>query len=145
MALTHCPECKKEISSTAKSCPHCGYHPKKKGCITYVLYLFGAIFLLFIITNKCAGSASNIIDDTRTYDQSWRSPNVEELREISRLMIKNNVSGCGEYHIKEIENSEFVVACTVDGKNWTYYVAWPNVNKIYLASEEMENKLIPPY
>ena len=24
MALIHCPECKKEISSAAESCPHCG-------------------------------------------------------------------------------------------------------------------------
>ena len=25
MALMNCPECKKEISSTCKSCPHCGF------------------------------------------------------------------------------------------------------------------------
>ena len=25
MALIHCPECNKEVSNTAKMCPHCGY------------------------------------------------------------------------------------------------------------------------
>lgn len=32
MALTLCPECKKEISSTAEACPHCGFtlKPKRK-------------------------------------------------------------------------------------------------------------------
>ena len=25
MALINCPECKKEISDTARKCPHCGY------------------------------------------------------------------------------------------------------------------------
>ena len=28
MALVTCPECKKEMSSTALSCPHCGYTEK---------------------------------------------------------------------------------------------------------------------
>jgi hypothetical protein len=29
MALFNCPECKREISSTADSCPHCGHKNKK--------------------------------------------------------------------------------------------------------------------
>lgn len=29
MALIQCPECKKEVSSTAPTCPHCGYQLKK--------------------------------------------------------------------------------------------------------------------
>lgn len=29
MALINCPECGKEVSDTAKSCPHCGYELKK--------------------------------------------------------------------------------------------------------------------
>ena len=29
MALIECPECKKEISDSAASCPHCGYQLKK--------------------------------------------------------------------------------------------------------------------
>lgn len=28
MALINCPECNKEISDTARSCPHCGYKMK---------------------------------------------------------------------------------------------------------------------
>ena len=29
MALVKCPECKKEVSDTAETCPHCGYRLKK--------------------------------------------------------------------------------------------------------------------
>lgn len=33
MSLVKCPECQKEISDTARSCPHCGYlFPKMKFC-----------------------------------------------------------------------------------------------------------------
>jgi hypothetical protein len=30
MSLTHCPECKKEISDKAFDCPHCGCPRKKR-------------------------------------------------------------------------------------------------------------------
>lgn len=32
MALTNCPECKSEVSSTADECPHCGYD-LRGGCL----------------------------------------------------------------------------------------------------------------
>jgi len=31
MALTICPECKKEVSTSAQACPHCGYAPGSSG------------------------------------------------------------------------------------------------------------------
>jgi hypothetical protein len=31
MALTVCPECKKEVSTSAQACPHCGYAPGSSG------------------------------------------------------------------------------------------------------------------
>ena len=47
MALIKCNECKKEISSTAKQCPSCGYKIKKVGLfwpIIFGLILFGYFF-----------------------------------------------------------------------------------------------------
>jgi len=47
MALIKCNECKKEISSTAKQCPSCGYKIKKVGFfwpIIFWLILFGYFF-----------------------------------------------------------------------------------------------------
>lgn len=67
MALINCPECNREISDNAKSCPHCGYSIKKEQTKTElgnvetnaamgVLYIFlgivsiiGGLFLLGII------------------------------------------------------------------------------------------------
>ncbi len=54
MALIVCPECKKEISDSARSCPACGYRIKKSynpliyiicgiivaACISWLLFLF---------------------------------------------------------------------------------------------------------
>ena len=44
MALIKCKECKKEISDSAKQCPHCGYKKKKIGFfwpIIMILILIG--------------------------------------------------------------------------------------------------------
>jgi len=43
MALIKCNECKKEISDTAKQCPHCGYKKKKIG------FFWPIIMILIII------------------------------------------------------------------------------------------------
>lgn len=32
MALIKCKECAKEISDSAKQCPHCGFKKKKQTC-----------------------------------------------------------------------------------------------------------------
>ncbi|MBD5535635.1 MAG: zinc ribbon domain-containing protein [Lachnospiraceae bacterium] len=37
MALINCPECNKEISNTAKTCPNCGYKINKEKCIFRIL------------------------------------------------------------------------------------------------------------
>ena len=43
MALIKCKECKKQISDTAKQCPHCGYKKKKIG------FFWPIIIILIII------------------------------------------------------------------------------------------------
>ena len=88
--------------------------------------------------------AGTVIDDNRTYSLSWRSPTDNEFADIGRIMVKNNVTGCGEYYVKEVTSGEFVAACTSDGKNWNYYVVYTKIDKIYLANNEMLKKLTPP-
>lgn len=109
-----------------------------------ILYAI-VIILLLIIFWPSGQESKTIINDTRTFEQTWKSPNNQELVDIGRIMVSNNIRGCGEYHVKEITNKEYVVACTSDGTNWTYYVVYSAINKIYLANDEMLEKLTPPY
>ncbi|OUL63696.1 hypothetical protein [Flavobacterium sp. AJR] len=110
-----------------------------------LLWIILIVIGFFWILGKYSEESNTAINDRRTYETNWREPTNKELLTISKLMIKNNIKGCGEYHVKEIENGEYLIACTRDGKNWTYYIAWPNIDKIYLTSLEMEQKLKPPY
>lgn len=102
------------------------------------------VYFLYTVTTKESRIAGNVIEDPVTYSMEWRSPTKEEIVFIGQLMIKSNISGCGEYHLKAL-NNEYIIACTPDGEHWNYYVAWPKQEKIYRANEEMLEKLSPPY
>ncbi|MDO6518142.1 hypothetical protein [Zobellia uliginosa] len=109
----------------------------------WILIIIGLIIAIIVLGNL-NNDNSNVIEDERTYNTPWREPIGDEFLKIGKLMVANGIKGCGEYHVKEVTNGEYVVACTPDGKNWTYYVAWPNTDKIYRTNEEMESKLTPP-
>ena len=51
MALTKCKECRKEVSTKAEVCPHCGARLKEKsGCLSYIFvgtFLFIVLGVLF--------------------------------------------------------------------------------------------------
>lgn len=51
MALINCPECKKEISDTAKKCPNCGYKIPTK-TKRNVIIIFSIIFIIIVIISS---------------------------------------------------------------------------------------------
>ena len=63
MALVECPDCEKEISDTAKNCPHCGADVSVEGyfilfiiaCTFAVLAVFGVLAKLGIIESEPDG------------------------------------------------------------------------------------------
>ncbi|RYF51065.1 MAG: zinc ribbon domain-containing protein [Cytophagaceae bacterium] len=64
MALVLCPECKKEVSDTAKACPHCGFNlagqnvvPSGSRMVTLVIWavvIFVAVNFLGILLMSSA-------------------------------------------------------------------------------------------
>ena len=43
------------------------------------------------------------------------------LIEIARVLVKNNIRGCGELRFVQEQSSRYRVQCTRDGDNWTEY------------------------
>lgn len=89
-------------------------------------------------------SPKTIINDSNTYNMTWRMPYGSEYAEIGKLIIQNNVRVCGEYHVKEVMSGEYIIACSPDGINWHYFVAYTKIGKLYRASDEMISKLKSP-
>ena len=144
MALISCKECNQEISSKARKCPYCGVKLKKSGGCCLPTIVGGIILLILIDIIGSNGSSGGIITDDRTYSKSWRSPYGTEYSEIGKIIMQNGIKLCGEYHVKEIETNEYVIACSADGTTWNYFVVYTSLGKIYRANYEMESKLYPP-
>jgi len=146
MALINCKECNQEISSKAEKCPHCGCPIKKKisftGCFMVLLGLITAIIVFFFFGSN--GTGNNVINDEKTYSESWRSPYGTEYSDIGKIIVENKIKVCGEYHVKEIKSNEYIIACSADGTTWNYFVVYTSPRKIYRADDEMESKLYPP-
>jgi len=116
---------------------------KKSGGGVWIIIIIVILILFYLIGSN--SDSSNIVEDQQTYTKQWVEPSGANFTTINKLLIKHQVRGCGEYYIKEVASDEFVIACTSDGKNWTYYIAWPNIDELYGANGEMLSKLTPPY
>ncbi|MCX9939053.1 hypothetical protein LAD54_10370 [Klebsiella pneumoniae] len=62
MALTKCKECKKEVSASAKTCPHCGIDnpgvKMMKGCLIVILLSVGfGVYMTFGSDDKAASTS----------------------------------------------------------------------------------------
>ena len=88
MALGHCPECYKVISSEAKSCPHCGYRPKGPGCGKFILY--AVIFIIGgnVFFSILPSPSDNLIEDFRT-NESENQALISETIEQKKVALKN--------------------------------------------------------
>lgn len=113
--------------------------------ISNVIWPFNGFFNNNSEHNK-SNNSTTIIDYEKTFDNSWRMPHDSEFTTIGKLMVKNNITGCGEYYVRVIKKNEYAIACTSNGTNWTYYIAWPKNGKIILANANyaMDNSLKPP-
>lgn len=104
MALMNCPECNKEISDKASSCPNCGYkipHPEKDmrikkniKIIVVILVVFIALFAVFKIVTKVHSP----------FEKFSPQMTKEEVRKV----FGNAYMHDGEFNVDYYENISFV-------------------------------------
>ena len=110
------------------------------------LFLFIAFVLLYIvnsfkekpvINNNSTEQEQAAATVDAIYHSKWKTPTDKEIVEIGITLAGNHVSFCGEYYIKKSFNSdsEYLVACTSDGKGWNYYQVWPHINEVIHVSD----------
>lgn len=81
MAMTTCPECKKEISSEASNCPSCGYDfaaakkkKKSNGCAIGCLGVIILFIFIYIIGSMSGDSSSSSTSTSSSSSTSNRTP-----------------------------------------------------------------------
>lgn len=136
MALIKCPECGKEISSSAVSCPNCGRPmaslkqdlPKKKekkkgSCLSKILFFI--IFLILI--GFCIGSLSDSGSDTdtKTVTTEKETEKVIQYTEVTSSVLidtfnENQVNCKNKYDNQMLEVTGRVDSVGTDILNETY-------------------------
>ncbi|HCJ3998467.1 TPA: hypothetical protein NR138_004612, partial [Salmonella enterica] len=73
MALTKCKECKKEVSTSAKTCPHCGvkdpgFGAKQKlgGCLILIIIVAAVMYFVGGSDDKQTAEAPKVCSNTDT-------------------------------------------------------------------------------
>ena len=77
MALATCPECQKELSDTALTCPHCGWHKSQAGTVIAVIAV-----LLILGLGLLAYYQNSETDKARANLQKELSKPVDLLKKL---------------------------------------------------------------
>jgi hypothetical protein len=127
MALIQCPECNKQVSDAAKTCPHCGFQlssndvtkkPKKiNGCLSVLIIAAVIMTGLYILGSSGDNSSSNSDNTTNQFlaynyaedfvKQKLKSPSTAVFPEVSE---KNE-------HITDLGSGKYKIDSWVDSQN----------------------------
>lgn len=91
MAMTKCHECKKDISTTAAACPHCGAKPKPKtsGCAWIAAVIIGVPMFLAIVGTANRPPASSTSSATPSPARSTPAAPPEPPKAVLKLVSFN--------------------------------------------------------
>jgi hypothetical protein len=119
MALQQCPECKGTVSSTANSCPHCGYIKKSKGskggCIPALIWII--VILIVFVFLIGVFTPSEVEKFTPTNDTAYHyaeSKIKDMLKAPSTADFPSYSERVG--HVQRLGN-EFTINSWVDSEN----------------------------
>jgi hypothetical protein len=89
-----------------------------------------SLFFISMLLVSCGGNSKMTINEQ--YPEPWKDANSEQNIEIGQTLVKNNISGCGEYYIRPSSQNtnEYLVGCSSDGIIWKYYMVWPKIQNV---------------
>lgn len=90
------------------------------------------ISLTLIFNSLIIVSCGGKLTMDEQFPKPWRDPNQEEFISIGQTLVKNKIRNCGEYYVRPSsqDRNEYLVGCSPDGTNWTYYLVWSNIQKV---------------
>lgn len=101
------------------------------------------LILIIYFTIISLGCETNNLTINQRYPLPWREPSVEEFQSLGSTIVKNGLTDCGEYYVRQSseDHDEYLVACTSDGINFNYYIIWPTIEKMMIpsSSEKIES------
>jgi hypothetical protein len=98
MALVKCKECGKEISSTIKQCPNCGYTAKNQIVIANLIIFIALSIFIFFEFRSCGSSSEQTVNQAAITSQSTAQTMTMDDRikvALQNAIHKSHVSASG--------------------------------------------------
>ncbi|MFY4742561.1 OB-fold protein [Aliarcobacter butzleri] len=136
MALIKCKECNKDISSTVKVCPHCGYKKKPSKLTYFIVIVLGIIIGSIYLTNKHGNSN---IENKVQEQQQVKNLFTEIESNLFRAMIEDEIevtADGGESSLVEMNILILPQTVTADKLQREY------VKNEVKADEQYKNKIL---
>lgn len=129
MALINCPECGKEISSTVKKCPNCGYTVKKKSSkkiigiiliIVLILGIGGIVGYKMLIPQKQYSQAVQLLEQGKCNEANDIFSEIQDYKDVKELQeqayYESIVYDCIDKYKEELERPD-----SLEFKGITFY------------------------
>jgi hypothetical protein len=135
MAIVTCRECKKEVSDSAKTCPHCGATNPSLPIGGFWVFLIGAAIIALIVWWPF--SKDDQSEPPQKYPSlSERFPGPWQHDAPGAIIVtlaRNKTQGCGDFeHRPSIRTpDEYLVYCSKDGKSWVPYVVRTDTGEVW--------------
>lgn len=152
MAIVECPECKLKISSSASSCPRCGFTNSKRNnaLIVIIILLIIVVFLLIGLLVASFFYALNRTNDNASLDESVRHSIIQDSADPYGIAGENNILGKNITDVlSELSKDvEYTINKTSDGyeyvlKNDIYYPIGEDASiEIYVPATSNEIDMV---
>lgn len=85
--ITECPECKKEMSTTAKQCPHCGFkNPTSLAWLWWIISAIVAFLILGVISGNSPDNQAKYLEQKKI-ELCWQDYNTKSFDENTKMFI----------------------------------------------------------
>ncbi|MEZ7496433.1 hypothetical protein QO206_13115 [Leeuwenhoekiella aequorea] len=123
MALTQCKECYQDVSTNAKTCPHCGNNLKNKGIGCTGTFIIGMILVIIVFSVFSPDSDSDTNDSSYTisHPDKFLAYNYAEDAVKKKLKAPSSADfpGASERasHVNYLGGGEYQIISWVDSEN----------------------------
>ncbi|MCI8306553.1 MAG: zinc ribbon domain-containing protein [Lachnospiraceae bacterium] len=120
MALIKCPECGKEISDTASSCPNCGFSIRKKQKSIHLKKHMIKIVIIVFAFLLCAGTFWKLCVnekyplDSKTIGRQITDSEIKRISKIKNVQYRDDGNWQTLRYIKEITMEDISMSKTIN-------------------------------
>ncbi|MCG9793269.1 hypothetical protein [Flavobacterium algicola] len=109
-----------------------------------IISILSILVVFFIIVELFAPKTIMIACENVSIEKPWKKPTEVETKTFKNLITSFNIADCENFYVKDVENGNYILACSKEDKKWDFYWATPKRNDLMGLSDEIKAEITPP-